>query len=109
MAVPGDFPYSPRRTPRDHRAGTGPYHPTERDFLVAMLVETGWNADHRAGSQSAQYIADQILDRRPNISSDELTMIPELIQIVLRHNTDPTDTDLIGTAIELAEYIWETM
>ncbi len=72
--------------------------------LVQELLKSGW-VDNPNQSNSAQTFV-RLLAERHQITSDEVTMIPELLEIILRHNHDPHDTDLINTVIDLLDYIW---
>lgn len=72
--------------------------------LVQELIKRGW-VDSPRQSNSAQTFV-RLLAARHQITNDEVTMIPDLLDIILRHNHDPHDTDLIHTVIDLLDYIW---
>jgi hypothetical protein len=78
-----------------------------RARLVQELVRRGWVASLRDPPQrdSAQAFVKYLAERH-QITNDEVTMIPDLLEIILKHNHDPHDTDLISTVIDLLDYIW---
>lgn len=78
-----------------------------RARLVRELVRRGWLDDSRdkPQSSSAQTFVRFLVERH-EITNDEVTMIPDLLDIILKHNHDPHDTDLINTVIDLLDYIW---
>jgi hypothetical protein len=73
-----------------------------RTRMTAYLVTLGWNeADARVFAREA---VAQIARRRE--FNDEVIMVPELAKIILDHNPDPHDTDVLGTVFALLDYIW---
>lgn len=79
-----------------------------RTFIAEYLIQRyGWIDDRRLDPQSnsAQAFARDVYLRYPAITSDEHKMISDLVNIVLATNDDPHDTDLLGTALDLLEYI----
>jgi hypothetical protein len=84
-----------------------------RTRLVQELVKRGWLDDPRDKPQrnSAQAFVKALqgsgrFKQHREIVNDEVTMIPDLLDIILRHNHDPHDTDLVNTVIDLLDYIW---
>lgn len=77
--------------------------------MVQDLVARGWVNDDRMPPQSdsAQAFTNEVFRRRVFRSPDEVGMFPELASIILSHNGDPNDTDVIGTVIELIDYCWD--
>ncbi len=70
------------------------------------------SADHgyrKAAEQHGAEFADGLLSRRVLLVSDEARMSVELAWIVLSHNDDPNDTDVIGTVIDLLDWLWRTI
>lgn len=101
--INGGSPFSGRRLPDGSLAIDG------RSFIAQYLVQRyGWldDARPRPQSNSAQAFAAQVYGRYPAITSDEHSMIPDLANIVLDNNFDPQDTDVIGTVLDLLDYIW---
>ena len=78
--------------------------------ITQYMVHLGWLNDERnpPQSNSAQQFANELCERRPGITWDEEKVIPDLVQILLKHNGDPHDTDIIGTAMELMDYLLTT-
>jgi hypothetical protein len=79
-----------------------------RSFIAQYLVQRyDWIDDPRPTPQSnsAQAFATGVYMRYPAITSDEHTMIPDLVDIVLQSNSDPHDTDVLGTVLDLLDYI----
>jgi hypothetical protein len=77
-------------------------------FIAQYLIQRyEWIDDQRPDPQSnsAQAFAREVYRRYPAIRSDEHKTIPDLVNIVLTTNHDPHDTDFLGTALDLLEYI----
>lgn len=77
------------------------------DAVTDYLILHGWLDDKRVPPQSnsAQRFALELYEEYPTLSADEGKTIVDLVDIVLEHNADPHDTDLIGTAYALLEYM----
>ena len=99
-------PFSELKLPDGTRETDG------QSFIAEYLIQRyGWLSDRREPPQSssAQAFAALVYQRYPAIRSDEHKMIPDLVNIILDNNPDPHDTDVLGTALDLLDYIERTM
>jgi len=80
-----------------------------RERITTRMILNNWVDDPRIPPQSnsAQAFVNEVFDRYPNIEWDDQWMIPDLAAIILEHNWDPHDTDLVGTILDLLKYIRE--
>lgn len=70
--------------------------------LAALLIEDGWLDANQ--SNSAHAMAESIYRLR-DLPVEDHAHIVKLLDIVLRHNYDPNDTDVAGTVVELLDYV----
>lgn len=70
--------------------------------LAALLVSRDWIDAQQ--SNSAHAMAEAIYQLR-DLPVEDHVAVANLLDIVLKHNSDPHDTDLSGTVVELLEYV----
>lgn len=82
-----------------------------RERITAHLIGIGFINDPRTPPQSnsAQAFVYEFFARSPEVEWDDQFLVPSLTNIILEHNHDPHDTDVIGTVIDLMKYIRESV